>query len=704
MLDRIDVHPTHNHAGFQLRVGKAFPFGATTVPGGVNFSVFSRFATDCTLVLFEKGDAEPFAEIPFPDEFRIGNVWTMVVFTLNIERLEYGYRMDGPFDPASGQRFDKSKVLLDPYARVIGGRDTWGVQPDWSEAYHHRGRLAFDDFDWEHDRPLETPIQDLVIYEAHVRSLTAHPSAGVRHGGTFAAIRDKIPYLKALGVNCLELMPIYEFDEWENSRPSPVTGKPLYNYWGYSTVGFFAPKAGYAASGRFGMQVDELKTLVKELHEHGIEIMLDVVFNHTAEGNERGPTISFRGLDNQTYYMLTPEGYYYNFSGTGNTLNCNNPIVRNLVLDCLRYWASEYHIDGFRFDLAAILGRDASGVPLANPPLLESLAYDPILAKCKLIAEAWDAGGLYQVGSFPAYGRWAEWNGKYRDTVRGWIKGDAGLVGDVATRIAGSPDLYPTRGPIASINFITAHDGFTLRDLVSYNEKHNEANGENNNDGTNDNLSWNSGVEGETDDPAINALRRRQMKNAIAILLVSQGVPMILMGDEVARTQYGNNNTYCHDDELNWFDWGQVEREADLLRFTQHCIAFRQAHPALRRDRHFTGRDEVGSGYPDISWHGTAVGQPDWSAASRTLAFMLCGQHAARGGGHDDYLYIALNTDPDGRTFALPALPDGLAWHVSSNTGMLAPEDCWAIGDEPVLSDQGSFLLGGRSIAALVGR
>jgi len=704
MLDRIDIHPTHTLTGFQVRVGKAFPFGATTVPGGVNFSVFSRFATECILVLFEKGEAEPFAEIPFPDEFRIGNVWTMVVFGLNIERLEYGYRMDGLFDPASGQRFDKSKILLDPYARVIGGRDTWGVQPDWSDTYHHRGRLAFDDFDWEHDRPLETPIQDLVIYEAHVRSLTAHPSSGVRHSGTFAAIREKIPYLKELGVNCLELMPIYEFDEWENSRPSPVTGKTLYNYWGYSTVGFFAPKAGYAASGRFGMQVDELKTLVKELHEHGIEIMLDVVFNHTAEGNERGPTISFRGLDNQTYYMLTPEGYYYNFSGTGNTLNCNNPIVRSMVIDCLRYWASEYHIDGFRFDLAAILGRDPDGTPLANPPLLESLAYDPILAKCKLIAEAWDAGGLYQVGSFPAYGRWAEWNGKYRDTVRGWIKGDAGLVGDIATRIAGSPDLYPTRGPTASINFVTAHDGFTLRDLVSYNEKHNEANGENNNDGGNDNFSWNSGVEGETDDLAINALRRRQMKNAIALLLVSQGVPMILMGDEVARTQYGNNNTYCHDDELNWFDWRQVEQEADLLRFTRHCIAFRQAHPVLRRDRHFTGRDEVGSGYPDISWHGTEVGQPDWSAESRTLAFMLCGQHAPRGGSHDNHLYVAFNTEPDPHTFALPALPDGLRWHVSINTGVSSPEDSWEIGEEPHLTDQGSFLLGGRSVVALVGR
>jgi isoamylase len=704
MLERIDIHPTHNVAGLHLRVGKAFPFGATLVPGGVNFSVFSRYATDCTLVLFDRGEAEPFAEIHFPDEFRIGNVWTMIVFDLNIERLEYGYRMDGPFDPATGHRFDKTKILLDPYARVIGGRDRWGVPPDWSEQYHHRGRLSFDDFDWEHDRPLEKPIEDLVIYETHVRSFTAHASSGVKHPGTFAAIRDKIPYLKELGINCVELMPIYEFDEWENSRISPVTGKTLYNYWGYSTVGFFAPKAGYAASGRFGMQVDELKTLVKELHDHDIEIMLDVVFNHTAEGNEMGPTISFRGLDNQTYYMLTPEGYYYNFSGTGNTLNCNNPVVRNMVLDCLRYWASEYHIDGFRFDLAAILGRDPSGAPLANPPLLEALAYDPILAKCKLIAEAWDAGGLYQVGSFPAYGRWAEWNGKYRDGIRQWLKGDGGMVGEVAARLTGSPDLYWGRGPTASINFITAHDGFTLADMMAYNEKHNEANGENNNDGANDNNSWNCGVEGPTDDQGINALRRRQIKNALAILLVSQGVPMLLAGDEVARTQYGNNNTYCHDDELNWFDWGLLEENADLLRFSRHCIAFRHAHPALRRNQHFSGRDEVGSGYPDLSWHGTRAWQPDWSNGSRMVAFLLCGKHAQRGGAHDNYIYVALNTHWDALSCQLPGLPDDLSWHVAINTSALGTEDSWELGQEPRLEDQANFLLGGRSVAILVGR
>ncbi|MFM8320458.1 MAG: glycogen debranching protein, partial [Chloroflexota bacterium] len=535
-MDRVDAYPTHEHAGYSLRPGKPYPFGASFVPGGVNFSVYSSHATRCTLVLFCKGEKTPLAEIPFPDEFRIGNVWSMVVFGLAYETIEYGYRMDGPFDPQRGHRFDHDRILLDPYARAIGGRDVWGAPPDWDDPFQHRSRLVFDDFDWGDDHPLEIPFEDLVIYEAHVRSFTAHPSSGVKFPGTFAGIRQKIAYLKDLGINALELMPIYEFDEFENGKV--FNGEQLYNYWGYSTVGFFAPKAGYAATGKLGMQVDELKALVKELHRSGIEVILDVVFNHTAEGNEQGPYISFRGLDNQTYYMLTPEGYYFNFSGTGNTLNCNNPVVRNMVLDCLRYWAAEYHIDGFRFDLASILGRDPSGAPLANPPLLETLAFDPVLAKCKLIAEAWDAGGLYQVGSFPAYGRWAEWNGKFRDGLRRFIKGDPGLTGDIAQRLTGSPDLYAGRGPTASINFITAHDGFTLYDLVSYNDKHNEANGEDNRDGANDNHAWNCGWEGPSEDPAVNALRRRQMKNAAAILLLSQGVPMILMGDEAARTQY----------------------------------------------------------------------------------------------------------------------------------------------------------------------
>jgi isoamylase len=726
MMERIDIYPTHTYRGFKLRPGRPYPFGATIVPGGVNFSIFSRHANYCVLVLFEKGESQPLVEIPFRGmfekaetgepvwgEFRIGNVFAVTVFDLDYENIEYGYRMDGPY-PRSERgkpaiyRFDPSQILMDPYAKAIGGRDLWGQPPDWNGAYQHRARIVCDDFDWEGDRPLEIPMQDLVIYEMHVRGFTRHTSSLVKQPGTFAAIREKVPYLKELGVNCVELMPIYEFDELEHSQQDPETGAWLkMNYWGYSTVGFFAPKAGYAATGKMRdgtMVADELKTLVKELHKTGIEVMLDVVFNHTAEGNEYGPTISYRGIDNPTYYMLTPGGYYFNFSGTGNTLNCNNPIVRDMVLDALRYWAAEFHIDGFRFDLAAILGRDPWGAPMPNPPLLEALAYDPILGKCKLIAEAWDAGGLYQVGSFPAYGRWAEWNGKYRDTLRRFLKGDEGQVGAMAQAIQGSPNLYAGRGPTASINFVACHDGFTLADMVSYNSKHNEANGEDNRDGANDNNSWNCGWEGPTDDPGINALRRRQIKSAMAILMVSQGVPMILMGDEVGRSKGGNNNTYCHDNEFNWLDWTLLEKNADLFRFFKNCLAFRRAHPGLRNRDHLRNQDYMGSGYADITWHGTRAWNADWSASSRTLAFMLCGKHADAGTQVDDYIYVAMNMYWESLGFDLPGLPESMQWHIFANTDMAPPEDIWDPGKEPVLGDQHHFLLGARSVAILVGR
>lgn len=704
MLDqRIDYYPTHTYNGFKLRAGKPFPFGASLMPNGINFSIFSSHATSCTLVLFEKGAARPMAEIPFPDAFRIGHVYCMIVFDLDPEEIEYGYRMDGPFDPPAGHRFDSSKILLDPYAKVVAGRDVWGVVPDWNDIYPHRARLAFEDFDWEDDRPLEIPPEDLLIYETHVRNFTRHPSSGVKYPGTFAGMMEKIPYLRELGVNAVELMPVYEFDEFENRRVHPETGEMLYNDWGYSTVGFFAPKAGYAAHGRFGMQVDEFKTLVKELHKNGIEVILDVVFNHTAEGNENGPTLSFRGIDNQTYYMLTPEGYYYNFSGCGNTLNCNNPIVRNLVLDCLRYWAAEYHIDGFRFDLASILGRDPSGAPLANPPLLESLAYDPILGKCKLIAEAWDAGGLYQVGSFPAYGRWSEWNGRFRDALRKYLKGDPGAVGEMASRIQGSPDLYARRGATASINFVTCHDGFTLMDLVSYNGKHNESNGEDNRDGANDNESWNCGWEGPTDDPEINRLRRRQIKNAITLLMVSRGVPMILMGDEMGRTQQGNNNTYCHDNELNWLDWSSRETNGELFRFFQAMIAFRRAHPVLRSARHYRHQAMGDCPYADITFHGVKAWHADWENLGHCLAFMLCGC-PDREGAKDNPIYVAMNTFWETQTFEPPAPPPGYRWHMAVNTGMEPPDDIWQPGAEPALSDSGMILVGSRSVVVLVGK
>lgn len=705
-MDRIDIHPTHTVDGYKVRCGRPLPFGATLVPGGVNFSIYSSYAIDCTLVLFKRHQAEPMVELLFPEEFRIGNVWSMIVFDLDYENTDYGYRMGGPLSFQEGHWFNRDKILMDPYAKIIGGRDVWGVEPDWSNPYQHRSRLAFDDFDWEGDRPLEIFPEDQVIYEMHVRGFTRHPSSGVKESqrGTFAGIRTKIPYLKELGVNAIELMPVFEFDEFENSRRHPETGNLLMNYWGYSTVGFFAPKAGYAATGKLGMQVDELKSLVKELHRNGIEVILDVVFNHTAEGNENGPYISFRGIDNKTYYMLTPEGYYYNFSGCGNTLNCNNPVVRNVVLDCLRFWAAEYHIDGFRFDLASILGRDPWGAPLANPPLLETLAFDPILAKCKLIAEAWDAGGLYQVGSFPAYGRWAEWNGKYRDGIRKFLKGDAGCVGDMAQRLQGSPDLYAWAGraPATSINFITAHDGFTLADLVSYNDKHNEANGEYNNDGGNDNDSWNCGAEGWTDDPGINDLRSRQIRNAIALLMVSQGVPMLLMGDELGRSQNGNNNTYCHDNDLNWLNWDLLETNRDLFDFVSHCIHFRLAHPVLRNHNHFQNRDYAGSGYADITWHGTQAWQANWSADSRTLAFMLCGKHAKQATVADDFIYVAMNTHWQTQWFEVPGLPPGLTWHVAVNTG--AAPAYFPLGAEPPLENHQGLLVRDRSVVILVGR
>jgi len=706
MDTRIDFYPTHEHAGYKLRPGKPFPFGASLVPGGVNFSIFSRHATSCTLVLFEKHAPTPMVEIPFPHSYRIGNVYCMVVFGLDYENIEYGYRMDGPFDVAAGHRFDKSKILLDPYTKALGGRETWGQPPDWNNVFPHRGRLVFEDFDWEDDHALETPIEDLIVYEMHVRSFTRHPSSGSKFPGTYAAMLEKLPYLKRLGINCVELMPVYEFDEFENSKPNPATGGTNYNYWGYSTVAFFAPKAGYAATGQFGMQVDEFKNLVKELHRNGIEVMLDVVFNHTAEGNERGPTISFRGVDNNTYYMLTPEGYYFNFSGCGNTLNCNNPIVRNMVLDCLRYWASEYHIDAFRFDLAAILGRDPWGAPLPNPPLLETLAFDPVLGKCKLIAEAWDAGGLYQIGCFPAYGRWAEWNGKYRDDLRRFIKGDMGLVGALGQRLQGSPDLYREngRGPTASINFITCHDGFTLYDCMAYNYKHNEANGEGGRDGSDDNYSWNCGAEGPTGDAGINELRHRQMRNAVALLMVSHGVPMVLMGDEAARTQQGNNNTYCHDNELNWFDWTLTEKNSGLLRFFQNMIAFRRAHPVLRPREHMKNCDYVGSGLADITWHGTRAWDADWSNGSRVIAFMLCGRHAKGGKVRDNTIYIAANSHFGSLEFELPRAPEGTRWHVFANTGMPAPQDIAEPGSEAVLENQQHFVAGPRSVFILVAK
>lgn len=692
-MERIDEFPTNRIGDLQYRIGRVFPFGATIVDGGVNFSIFSKEARSCTLHLFHHGEKKPFVKIPFPDEFRVGNVYSMMVFGINTETTEYGYSFDGEYDPEKGLLYDKTKILLDPYAKSVSGNSVWGKKPDNRNQFRHRGQLVPDDYDWEGDKPLEYRQKDLVIYEMHVRSFTQHPSSGVRHRGTFAGILDKIGYLKELGVNCIELMPIFEFDEFENSRE--MNGQRLLNYWGYSTVCFFAPKAGYAASAPFGMETDELKNLIKHLHKNGIEVILDVVFNHTAEGNEKGPYISYRGIDNRNYYLLGPNGCYYNFSGCGNTLNCNNAVVRNMILDCLRYWISAYHIDGFRFDLASILTRDERGVPMMSPPLIESLAQDPVLGRTKLIAEAWDAGGLYQVGEFPSWNRWAEWNGKYRDCVRRFIKGEADCAPELYHRIKGSDDMYGSRGPEASINFITCHDGFTLRDLVSYNDKHNEANGENNRDGCNDNDSWNCGVEGETDDPAVNGLRLRQMKNMLMILLVSRGVPMLLSGDEFANTQWGNNNAYCQDNEISYLNWEMLGSNAELFGYVRDLIAFRKAHPVLRGADYDLGHN--GTGYPEISFHSTRPWELDECAPANAFAFMYAEDHVKYSVNKDCFIYVAVNAHWEDHDFTLPAIPKEMKWYMAFDTSGISS----APGKEKLFRDT-HILLCERSAVILV--
>ena len=691
----INESPTKRIGDLEYGPGHVLPLGATLMFDGVNFSVFSKEATSCTLVLYHHGQKVPFQEIPFPDSFRIGHVYSMMVYGLNIETIEYGYRLDGPYDPKKGLRFDKNRVLLDPFARSISGRSVWGIEPDYTNPFQYRGQIIREDYDWLGDKPLEMHPSDLVIYELHLRSFTQHPASEVRYRGTYAGLIEKIPYLKALGVNCVELMPIFEFDEFENSRE--VNGRRLVNYWGYSTVGFLAPKAGYAASARFGMEADELRHMIRTLHQNGIQVILDVVFNHTAEGGEGGPSISFKGIDNRTYYLLTPDGGYINYSGCGNTMNCNNPVVRNLMLGCLIYWVAAFHVDGFRFDLASILSRDEKGVPMMNPPLLESIACDEVLGKTLLIAEAWDAGGLYQVGTFPAYGRWSEWNGMYRDCLRRFIKGEAERLPELILRIRGSDDLYRQRGPTASINFVTCHDGFTLYDLVSYNEKHNWDNGEENRDGTNDNASWNCGAEGSTDDPEIIALRMRQMKNMLTVLLTSRGIPMLLSGDEFANTQYGNNNAYCQDNEISWLDWNQLERYRDLYDYVRRLIAFRKAHPVLRADGYDFSHN--GTGYPELSFHGTQAWNLDEHSPGLSFAYMYAEDHVRYCTERDAFIYVAVNAYWETQHYGLPILPEGFQWGLAFESHDVSTD----VNDERPLEDQSGIVLGPRSAAVLIG-
>lgn len=673
-LDRIN--------GYDVRPGFYGINGATALREGVNFTVCSVEATDVELLLYHRGEKEPYAVLTFPKHYRIGGVYSMFVFGLDIFDFEYAYRVDGPYEPKKGLIFDRSKPLLDPYAKAVTGQSVWGEQPNQDHEY--RARVVVNDFDWgDHVDPVR-PIEDLIIYELHVRGFTKDPSSNVAHPGTFVGIREKIPYLKDLGITAVELMPVFEFDETMGKRE--VNGRTLLDYWGYNPVSFFSPNTSYTAKKEFNREGDELKDLIKDLNSNGIEVILDVVFNHTAEGNENGPFFSFKGFDNRIYYMLTPEGWYYNFSGCGNTLNCNHPVVQQMILECLRYWMIEYHVDGFRFDLASILGRNEDGSPASQPPLLKNLAEDPILRNVKLIAEAWDAGGLYQVGSFPAFSRWAEWNGKYRDDMRSFLKGDYWFAEAAANRLIGSPDLYTGqyKGYASSINFLTCHDGFSLWDLYSYNEKHNEDNGWNNTDGNDDNRSWNCGVEGETEDPEVLRLRFRMIRNACAVLMCSRGTPMFLAGDEFGDTRFGNNNPYCQDNEISWLDWKRLNTNQTLYQFFKKMIRFRREHPAIRNNL-----DPSDTGFPAVSIH---TNQPwDNSINQETKCLAVC--YAGKTEQGEDLVYVALNVYWEKQRFELPKLPDAYEWRRFVDTALDE-------ADEVTITE---YWLQPRSVAVFVG-
>lgn len=647
--------------GFKIRPGFFRMYGACVASNGVSFTINSHGATRCTLLLFKPQAPKPYARIPFPDSYRIGDTYSMLVFDIKPDEFEYAFSFDGPYEPAKGLLFNEENVLLDPYSRAVTGQRKWGEKPEGGKDFEYRARVVKSNFDWGNIKQLEQPFEDLVIYETHVRGYTKDKSSGVSAPGTFAGLKDKIPYLKDLGINAVELMPIFEFDEMESARV--VDGVQLYNYWGYNTVSFFAPNTSYAFNEEHNHEGDELKSLIKALKENGIEVILDVVFNHTAEGNEMGPCFSFKGIDNNVYYMLTPDAHYYNFSGCGNVMNCNHPVVHSFIIDCLRHWAIEYRVDGFRFDLASILGRDQNGAPMANPPILESLAFDPVLGKMKLIAEAWDAGGLYQVGSFPSWNRWAEWNGRYRDDMRSFLKGDDGMAGNAITRITGSRDLYSpeSRGHKASVNFMTCHDGFTLYDLYSYNEKHNEKNGWNNTDGDNNGHSWNCGAEGETDDPNVNGLRRRLIKNAFAALLCSRGPAMFFAGDEFCNTQFGNNNAYCQDNIISWLDWSRLEKFKEIHDFVRHMIQFRKEHPILRKMTKPSSCQ-----FPEISVHNGTPFNASTDYKTKLIGIMYAGRNEED--TEDDIVFYCMNAYWEPLVMQLPVLPNGKHWHVDTNT------------------------------------
>lgn len=683
-----------------VRRGLPLPTGAHASGGGVNFALFSRHASAVRLELFNApSDAAPERVIDFdPVRNRTGDVWHVWIKGIRSGQL-YSYRVDGPYHPQEGHRFNFRKLLLDPCATAVSRLSGWDFERNrgYDAAASERDLVASSEddagemprcvfthehFDWQDARPPRHPWSQTVIYETHVRGLTIDPSSGVEHPGTYRGLTEKIPYLKGLGVTAVELLPVYEFNEYAVTGTNPQTGQVLTNYWGYDPVSFFAPKASYSSAGGLGQQKLEFKEMVRALHGAGIEVILDVVFNHTAEGDELGPTLCFRGIDNAIFYTLAEDKRYYkDYTGTGNTVNANHPVVRDHILAALRYWVVEMHVDGFRFDLASVLGRDGSGKLLANAPVLKQIAEDPILRETKLIAEAWDAAGAYQVGSFSQRG-WAEWNGRYRDDVRRFWRGDDKMLGSFASRISGSADIYAKSGkcPECSINFVTCHDGFTLNDLASYRDKHNEANGERNHDGTSDDHSANYGVEGATTDGRIESIRKRQIKNFLLTLFISRGVPMLLGGDEFRRTQGGNNNAYCQDNETSWYDWRCLEHHQDIYRFTREMIAFRQEHPVLSTERFYTDAE--------IQWFGPQGSSPTWSDPSANQLACLIREADERA------LYLMFNPGADAVDFRLPPAPSGAGWHLAVDTSLDAPRDLLPASPQDYhLSGQSSAIL-----------
>ena len=690
MIHSDHMVPLDTLEGFRIRPGFFDINGATALSDGVCFTIHSQGATSCELLLYEPYAKEPFAILKYPDNYRIGNVFSMIVFDLDVEDFQYAFRLDGPYDKKKGLLFDKHKPLLDPYAKAVVGQSEWGQKPDTFLGY--RGRVVKNNFDWGITKPSIIPMEDLIIYEMHVRGFTKDASSGVAHPGTFHGIMEKIPYLKELGINAVELMPIFEFDEMRDHRV--IDGRELLDYWGYNTVSFFAPNTSYASDREYNHVGTELKQLIKTLKENGIEV-LDVVFNHTAEGNEDGPFFSFKGIDNNVYYMLTPDGNYYNFSGCGNTVNCNHPVVQQMIVECLRYWVTTYRVDGFRFDLASILGRNEDGTPMDKPPLLQTLAFDPILGDVKLIAEAWDAGGLYQVGNFPSWKRWSEWNGKYRDDLRDFLKGGYWKAPEAALRISGSSDLYNPfeRGTNASINFITCHDGFSLYDLYSYNHKHNEANGWNNTDGSDDNRSWNCGAEGDTKDPLILKLRYRMIKNAFAVLICSRGTPMFLSGDEFCDTRFGNNNPYCQDNLTSWLDWKLLDTHRDIFEFCKYMIHFRRNHPAIRKSI-----AQSHCGFPPISQHGATPWDDNFTQDSKIVCTMFAGHDEKQ--DLEDIVYLAVNPYWESILIHLPKLPEPLQWHLAVDTSLSDTGGC-TFEKEQMSHVGNDYLIGARTVVVL---